>query len=88
MPKITFRFHNGSEMHVTARQGETIMDIARRAGVAIDAPCAGNGTCGKCRVRLAEGEAVAEPTRHISDEDWAGGWRLACSTTVEGNVTV
>ena len=88
MPKITFRFSDGNELQASARAGESIMEIARRSGVAIDAPCAGNGTCGKCRVRIVEGEGIASPNRHINEEDWAAGWRLACSTTVEGNITV
>ena len=88
MPKVSFRFGDGKEISVNARIGDTIMDIARHAGVAIDAPCAGNGTCGKCRVQVVEGSALAERTRHITDEDWDKGWRLACETTVEGEVTV
>ena len=88
MPKVSFRFGDGKEISVNARSGDTLMEIARHAGVAIDAPCAGNGTCGKCRVQIVAGEAVAERTRHITDEDWAKGWRLACETCVEGEVTV
>ena len=32
--------------------GATILDAARAAGESIEAPCAGAGTCGKCRVRV------------------------------------
>ena len=88
MPKVSFRFGDGKEISVNARTGDSLMEIARHAGVAIDAPCAGNGTCGKCRVQITGGSALAERTRHITDEDWAMGWRLACETTVEGEVTV
>lgn len=33
-------------------QGTLISDAAKQAGVWINAPCGGNGTCGKCTVRL------------------------------------
>ena len=88
MPKVTFRLEQGGEIDAAAREGEDILETARRAGVAIDAPCSGNGTCGKCRVRLLAGTAEAGPTRHITDEDRDAGWRLACETAVKGDVTV
>ncbi len=80
MPNITFRFSNLQEITTHAPQGEKLLETARHAGVAIDAPCSGNGTCGKCRIRLVKGELESEQTRHISDEDYAEGWRLACSS--------
>ena len=35
-----------------AEPGETILALLQRLGCQIDAPCGGNGTCGKCRVRI------------------------------------
>ncbi|MBQ0134344.1 MAG: DUF4445 domain-containing protein [Clostridiales bacterium] len=88
MPKITFRFSDGKEIVSTARSGESLMEIAKGAGVDIDAPCGGNGTCGKCRVRLLEGEVDCKQSKHISDEDWAKGWRLACQSKILDACTV
>ncbi|MDR1597014.1 MAG: ASKHA domain-containing protein, partial [Treponema sp.] len=59
-------------------QGETLLETARKAGVDIDAPCSGNGTCGKCRVKLLEGTVTGEIPRQITPEDYRAGWRLAC----------
>ena len=88
MPNITFQFENGDHLVAPVRDGENLLDIARRAGVAIDAPCSGNGTCGKCRLRLLEGETDSPATRHISEDDFAQGWRLACGSTVTGDAVV
>lgn len=88
MLKITFRFSDGKEIISDARAGETLMEVAKSAGVDIDAPCGGSGTCGKCRVRLVEGKLEAEPNRHINEEDWNNGWRLACQSKILENVTV
>ena len=73
---------------MSAAANENLLEVARKANVAIDAPCSGNGSCGKCRVRLIEGELESPKTRHITDEDYAAGWRLACASRVTGDVTV
>lgn len=88
MPKITFRFSDGKEIVASARAGETLMEIAKTNGVDIDAPCGGNGTCGKCRVLILEGEVDCEQTKHITQEDWDKGWRLACQSRVKDTLIV
>ena len=53
MSRVFIEGHNQSlEEH--SRPGETLLDVLRRAGAAVSAPCGGNGTCGKCRVTLVE----------------------------------
>ena len=52
MFKVTFTFENGSEVEAFANAGDNLLEVARGANVAIDAPCSGNGACGKCRVQL------------------------------------
>ena len=88
LPNITFRFSNLQEITTHAPQGEKLLETARHAGVAIDAPCSGNGTCGKCRIRLVSGELESEHTRHISDEEYGQGWRLACASVPVTDVVV
>ena len=56
--------------------------------MAIDAPCSGNASCGKCLVQLKSGELDSKRTLHIGDEEYAEGWRLACTSTVCADVTV
>ncbi len=81
MFEITFRFENGdAPVVITAAPDETILETARKANVAIDAPCSGNGSCGKCRVKLLSGEVDGLQTGHISDEEFSEGWRLSCCT--------
>ena len=79
MYELTFRFENGDSPVIAQWvDGENILDTARRVNVAIDAPCSGNGSCGKCRVKLLKGETEGLQTSHISDEEFAEGWRLSC----------
>ena len=55
MSTITFINENKS---VQAENGENLLILMRRAGFEPDAPCGGNGKCGKCKVTLGDGSTV------------------------------
>ena len=80
--KVTFQIEGGSPVVIECNAEENLLELARRANVAIDAPCSGNGSCGKCRVKLVEGTVESPKTLHISEEEFADGWRLSCSSRV------
>lgn len=88
MFKVTFSFEDGSVVEAFANAGDNLLEVARGANVAIDAPCSGNGACGKCRVQLKSGELDSKKTLHISDEEYQEGWRLACCSKISADVTV
>ena len=89
MFELTFTFENGeSPVKISVSPEETLLEAARKANVAIDAPCSGNGSCGKCRVKLISGEVEGLQTSHISDEEYTDGWRLSCCTYARSDVTV
>ena len=88
MPKVIFQIEGGKPVTAECNVGDNLLELARRSNVAIDAPCSGNGSCGKCRVKLMEGAVEGLETSHISDEDYAGGWRLSCSSKVAGDCTI
>ena len=89
MYQVTFRFENNApEVIVTAAPDSTLLDVARSANVAIDAPCSGNGSCGKCRVKLLEGTVDGPKTGHITEEEYAEGWRLSCASKVASDVVI
>ena len=86
--KVTFQIEGGSPIQIECNAGDNLLELARRANVAIDAPCSGNGSCGKCRVKLIEGQLDTIPSRHISDEEYNAGWRLSCNCKVLSDCTV
>ena len=88
MSKILFDIEGAAGVAIEANPGDNLLELARRANVAIDAPCSGNGSCGKCRVKLIAGELESIPSRHISQEEWDAGWRLSCNSKVIGDATV
>lgn len=53
----------------------------------IGSRCGGHGHCGGDRIQLAPGAAVSPPSteehEHLTPEELAQGWRLACQTFPE-----
>ena len=86
--KVNFQIEGGGAVLIEGNIGDNLLELARRANVAIDAPCSGNGSCGKCRVKIIEGEVESLPSRHISAEEYEAGWRLSCCSKVISDVTV
>jgi len=70
---------------------ETLLDIARRAGVRIASVCGGRGLCHSCVVRITQGP-VEPPSQQdlefFSAEELARGWRRACQTFARGDCHV
>ena len=50
MPEVVFRFEDGKIVKTSVVKGSNLLETARNANVVLDAPCSGNGACGKCRV--------------------------------------
>ena len=88
MFKVIFKFESGEGVETFATLGENLLEIARKTNVAIDAPCSGNASCGKCKVRLTSGELDSQKTRHITEEEYAKGWRLACISKISADVEI
>ena len=86
--KVTFQIEGNSPVSIECNAGDNLLELARRANVAIDAPCSGNGSCGKCRVKLIEGQLETFKSRHITDEEYEAGWRLSCNCKVLTNCVV
>ena len=85
--KATFE-PEGKAAHVLA--GSIVLEAAARAGIIIETPCGGRGTCGKCRVVVRDGcsEATETERRMLTPDELAKGMRLACQTKVLRDTTV
>ena len=78
-------------LSAAARSDETLLDVARRAGVPLGNSCGGVGVCGRCRVRVLAGEENISPATSIEtrfSKGFAEGERMACQAVVEGEVEV
>ncbi|MEA5010456.1 MAG: ASKHA domain-containing protein [Angelakisella sp.] len=73
-----------------ARLSDVFVAYAPNLSHLPDMPCAGMGRCGKCRI-IAQG-ALSPLSQaelcHLTQEEVAAGWRLACCCTVLGDCTI
>ena len=85
--KVTFQPEG---RRVYALRGMKIAEVAARAGIIIDSPCGGLGNCGQCRVEVTEGADIPTPEekKHLTPEEIKKGYRLACITTINKEMTV
>ncbi|WP_399553442.1 2Fe-2S iron-sulfur cluster-binding protein [uncultured Ruminococcus sp.] len=49
MPKVYFK---NQDVTIEVEKGTTILQAARDAGIMVESPCDGIGTCGKCKVNI------------------------------------
>jgi len=79
MVKITFLPDNAV---ISVEPGTELLDAAREAGVSIQAPCGGKGSCGKCIVKIVDGHIESDSQGILSSELEADGFVLACKSKV------
>jgi len=84
---VKFQPH-GKTVHVMP--GTPLHEAAVLAGITLNTPCGGRGTCGKCRVRVVDhpGEPTQAERARLSGVELANGMRLACQSSVHGPMTV
>ncbi len=84
-------------MHVTnlqtgeqycAKAGQSLMELLRQNHIFPPAPCGGKGHCGKCKIRLfpADTPVSQQDSKHLSAEELAVGYRLACTFHVTDEI--
>lgn len=74
---------------VPVEKGASLIEAVRMAGLVLEAPCNGRGTCGKCRLKAtgslsSPGEKEIEHLGPLVEE----GVRLACQTKIFGSAQV
>lgn len=77
-------------MIIKCEPGVQLSAFLRKCGASPDTPCGGRGNCGKCRIRVVEGELpVSTMDRvHLSQVELDAGIRLACQALPKKPVTV
>jgi len=77
---VKISLHN-SHVSCNAAEGETILLACARAGMVLSAPCGGRQRCGKCTVRIIDGQVAG-------DMPDSGGWVRACAAIPLSDVTI
>lgn len=90
MMQITF-ITNGNKT-VEAPENSNLLRVSLREKGGIPFKC-GGGLCGTCKCRIEQGREHADAIKpkerkHLTEDQFAEGWRMACQTFVAGDVAV
>ncbi|WP_094605420.1 Na(+)-translocating NADH-quinone reductase subunit F [Sporomusa silvacetica DSM 10669] len=81
----------GKGVTAEVETGTTILEAARTVDVMIESPCNAVGTCGKCKVRVNPEQLdclIQDGEHHLSKDEIAEGFALACQAKVMGDIDV
>jgi len=76
------------DKELRVNHGTPLVDVLHEYGV--EFPCGGQGTCGRCKVRLLNGELKKglEQQKKLDQLGLGSDWRLACYCAAESNITL
>ncbi len=77
-----------SGREITSSPRTTILETLKGDGVYLTTSCAGNGTCGKCKVLVKSGSVNSESSGKLSETETRSGYVLACTTSPEGDIHI
>lgn len=85
-------FASNNDLVVAAAENSNLLRVSIRERGGIPFKC-GGGICGTCKCRITDGlentdKVKPKERKHLSEEDLAAGFRMACQTFVNGDVTV
>ncbi|HMK43952.1 MAG TPA: 2Fe-2S iron-sulfur cluster-binding protein, partial [Dissulfurispiraceae bacterium] len=73
---------------VPVAQGESVQDALKHAGIDLVSSCGGKGTCGKCKVRIVQGDYRESGNARLTVQERGSGLVLACRTFPVGDLVV
>jgi uncharacterized 2Fe-2S/4Fe-4S cluster protein (DUF4445 family) len=73
---------------VTVSEGTSLLLASKKAGIYINSPCGGQGTCGKCAVKIINGFVDLEESSCFPQDLKDNGYIPACRVMVDRNITV
>jgi uncharacterized 2Fe-2S/4Fe-4S cluster protein (DUF4445 family) len=78
------------EQSIDVSEGTTLIKAIRDGGIDFDFPCGGVGKCGKCKVRILEGEIKpnSDEIKFLNEDEINQGIHLACFTEIWGDMVV
>lgn len=89
---IEVRFLTNGGKTVTAPENSNLLRVSLREQGGIPFKC-GGGLCGTCKCLIEKGmentDAIKPKERkHLTEEQFAAGYRMACQTFLTGSVSV
>jgi ferredoxin len=90
--RVAVTFVTNDMKTVSAPENSNLLRVSLREQGGIPFKC-GGGLCGTCRCRIESGlehtDAVKpKERRHLTEADLANGFRMACQTFINGDISV
>jgi uncharacterized 2Fe-2S/4Fe-4S cluster protein (DUF4445 family) len=89
MSEVTI-IYGGETKKVQSEDGELLGDVIASSDLPLEQPCAGRGTCGKCKVLVEIGTAAPDEIeqKNLTPGEIALNNRLACRARVQGETRI
>ncbi len=81
---------NTRKTQIRCQKGSGLLSVLQEHNICLYAYCGGKGACGKCGVRLKQGELpiTARDRAVFSDEELHSGMRLSCQAVLQENIAI
>jgi len=86
-----YLYINEEESKYYFEEGHTLLEIIKENNLIFESPCAGKGSCGKCKIKITSGKINSisdEEMEFLTEEEILKGIRLSCFAIPVGEVTV
>ncbi len=90
MPKVTIKTDKES-YELPAENGQNLLELLRMSNIEVNSTCNGNGTCGKCKVKISSGTLPAASQNEIKilgTKAVEEGYRFSCGCRVEADMKI
>ena len=90
MQKTVNIHKNGEIKTVVVDEGTNLLMFLRSNGIAMETPCGGKGTCGKCAVRVSgiKNTPSERERKLLGAEKLEKGYRLSCSNNITSDLDI
>ncbi len=86
MIRVIVKNENG-QVYIEGYQGQNLLEVLQKNNVYVSDICHGNGTCGKCKIKVLSGNLpiTGADQRILSKEELSRGIRLACKVFLQAD---
>src|SRR5690606_32648127 len=87
--KVIIRYED-KKIQMKTEKGTNLLQLLYVNDIPIPSPCGGNGSCGKCRVKVNTGRGgiSAADLNLLTEQEVERGYRLACRTVIEDDMEI
>ncbi|MDP2830623.1 MAG: 2Fe-2S iron-sulfur cluster-binding protein, partial [Candidatus Omnitrophota bacterium] len=83
--KVTFL---PDHLTITVEKDKSILAAAISAGIYLNSNCAGDGTCGRCKVVVNQGQVESQPNGIITAQEKKNNVYLACLAAIQSDLEI